>query len=232
MGKPSTAVTRQPLVTTVIETIRHLVTDRTWPIGEKVPSEAELTELFNVGRNTIREAIRVLSHSGMLEVRQGDGTYVRSIIDPSEVMREIDKGGLREHFELRCMIESEAAKYAASRRTDEDLRRIKDALLMRGEYDPSMPMDLFLDRDMVLHNAIVQASNNTAMHALYRYFSISVRQHTSTALSIIDLPEPDLYAHQEVFFAIESNDPESAENAVKRMWAPMIVMLTTHLMNE
>ncbi len=232
MDKTLRAVARQPLVTTVIETIRHLVTDRTWPVGEKIPSEAELTELFNVGRNTIREAIRVLSHSGMLEVRQGDGTYVRNIIDPSEVMREIDKGGLREHFELRCMIESEAAKYAASRRTDEDLRRIRHALITRGEYDSSMPMDLFLERDMVFHNAIVQASNNAAMHALYRYFSISVRQHTGRALSINNLPEPDLYAHQEVFLAIEAKDPESAENAVKRMWAPMIVMLTTHMSNE
>lgn len=69
----SLSVVRQPLVDIVIERLRHLIAGKTWPVGMKIPNEAELSNLFDVGRNTIREAIRVLSHSGMLEVRQETG---------------------------------------------------------------------------------------------------------------------------------------------------------------
>jgi DNA-binding FadR family transcriptional regulator len=217
---------RQPLVTAVIDSVRDLVSSQIWKINEKIPSESELIQLFAVSRNTVREAIRVLAHSGMLEVRQGDGTYVRKIIDLHTTIKHVDQGSLLEHFELRCMIEAEAAKYAALRRTDEDLRIMQHALRLRGQYDSSQDMALFIERDMAFHNAIVRASHNEAMCALYTYFSISIRNNTAHALFMRDFIEPDLYAHQDVFEAINKGDSELAESAVKNMIKPMVALLT------
>ncbi|WP_369790409.1 FadR/GntR family transcriptional regulator [Rouxiella sp. WC2420] len=220
------SIVRQPLVDIVIDRLRTLITDKTWPVGEKIPNEAELSQLFDVGRNTVREAIRVLSHSGMLEVLQGDGTYVRSEIDPSEVMRQISTSGLREHFELQFMLESHAASHAATRSTPSDLRKIQKALKNRGEINDSSSIEEFISRDMLFHNAIIEATHNEAMKALYRYFSLSVQQNLHHVLSLKDLPEPNLAAHQKLFDAIAAGDAEGAQNAVKSMLQPMINKLS------
>jgi DNA-binding FadR family transcriptional regulator len=224
-NQSSMAIVRQPLVNTVIEALRSKITDKSWKVGERIPTEAELATLFNVGRNTIREAIRVLSHSGMLDVRQGDGTYVRNQIDPSEIMRLVDRSSLQDHFELQCMIESEAAKYAALRRTSADLKKLKTALHNRGEYSPARALAEFLEKDEMFHTAIVIASHNEAMRALYEYFRISVKHNTQQILLLEGLPEPDLNAHQIVYTAIENKDAQLAQDAVKKMLSPMIEYL-------
>ena len=62
----------------VVERMEQLIRDGVWPVGACIPAEPELVRDFGVGRNTIREAVRALEHSGMLVPRRGDGTYVRS----------------------------------------------------------------------------------------------------------------------------------------------------------
>lgn len=71
-GASPTPVVRRSLVESTIDAIRELIDKRTWRVGESIPKEAELAEHFGVGRNTVREAVRVLSHSGMLEVCLGE----------------------------------------------------------------------------------------------------------------------------------------------------------------
>lgn len=60
----------------VVDRMSQLIRDGQWPMGTRIPSEPELVELFGVGRNTIREAVRALEHAGLLAPRRGDGTYV------------------------------------------------------------------------------------------------------------------------------------------------------------
>lgn len=83
---------RRSLVDSTIELIRGQIEGGAWKVGERIPREQELAEMLEVGRNTVREAIRVLSHGQVLEVRQGDGTYVRTNIDPAVRIILIDGG--------------------------------------------------------------------------------------------------------------------------------------------
>ena len=76
---------RRSLVDVTIELMRTQIEEGRWQVGERIPKEAELAEMLKVGRNTVREAVRVLSHARVLDVRQGDGTYVRLSVDPAEV---------------------------------------------------------------------------------------------------------------------------------------------------
>ncbi|WP_163535701.1 FadR/GntR family transcriptional regulator, partial [Klebsiella pneumoniae] len=62
---------RRSLVDSTIELIRGQIEGGAWKVGERIPREQELAEMLEVGRNTVREAIRVLSHGQVLEVRQG-----------------------------------------------------------------------------------------------------------------------------------------------------------------
>ena len=85
----------------------------------------------------MREAVRTLAYSGVLEVRRGDGTYVRRNVDPAETMRDVDRAARSDHLELQCMLETECARYAARRRTDEDLATLRKLLKARGEREAS-----------------------------------------------------------------------------------------------
>jgi DNA-binding FadR family transcriptional regulator len=66
----------------------------------------------------------VLSHTKVLEVRQGDGTYVRSKVDPTEIMRRVSHAGILAHFEVRAILEQGAARFATMRRTEEEVEEL------------------------------------------------------------------------------------------------------------
>jgi DNA-binding FadR family transcriptional regulator len=82
---PLITTQRTRLVDQVIDQIRELVGSGEWPVGQRIPNEAELVKSLGVGRNTVREAVRAIAHTGILEVRQGDGTYVRATSEVSDV---------------------------------------------------------------------------------------------------------------------------------------------------
>ena len=95
------------------------------PIGEKIPNEYELAEMYGVGRSTIRETVKSLVSKGILEVRQGSGTYVIGTDtlenDPLGFSKYEDKYKLAlELFEVRLMLEPEIAALAAQKATEQD----------------------------------------------------------------------------------------------------------------
>jgi len=82
-----TSTRRSGLVDQVIDQLRQAIADGEWPVGQRIPAEPELVAALGVGRNTVREAVRALSHAGLLEVRQGDGTFVRATSELSGALR-------------------------------------------------------------------------------------------------------------------------------------------------
>lgn len=78
---------------TVVDQLRAQLTNGEWAVDDRIPTEHELAEQLGVGRNTVREAVRVLVHAGLLESRQGNGTFVRSTADPAAVLRGICAAG-------------------------------------------------------------------------------------------------------------------------------------------
>lgn len=226
----SPLIERRSLVDATIDAIRDQIASRQWSVGERIPPEAELAEHFGVGRNTVREAVRVLSHSQMLEVRQGDGTYVRSAVDPAETMRGLSRASLLDHLEMQRMLETEAARFAARRATPEDINRLHASLERRGEYrhadDRSTEeLEAFLDRDVAFHLDVAHAAHNDALQALYSHFSAAVRSHNRAIMAVGDLPEPDLAAHAYLVEAIADHAEERAAAYAHAMLTPLIDLL-------
>src|SRR5690349_18239020 len=129
---PLATTRRSGLVDQVIEQLRTSVTSGEWPIGTKIPTESALVEALGVGRNTVREAVRALSHTGVLEVRQGDGTYVRATSEVSGALRRLCGSELREVLQVRRCLEVEGARLAAVARTEDEVAGLR-ALLSRRE---------------------------------------------------------------------------------------------------
>ena len=106
------------------------ILDKPVKIGERIPTEGELTELFEVGRSTVRETVKGLVTRGVLEVRRGDGTYVISTIYmENDVLRF---GNVEDRyrlaldlFDVRLMIEPEIVTWACRKATEEQIQKLK-----------------------------------------------------------------------------------------------------------
>lgn len=219
---PQPQISRTSLVESVIQHLRAQIESGRWRKDQRIPTEDQLTAQLGVGRNTVREAVRALVHIGMLEVRQGDGTYVRSQRDPSATMRRIDASTLRDLLEVRRALEVEAARLAALRRTESDLDAMRRALDARGSWSDETSLTEFVERDGRFHLSIVEASHNAALIELYRYFWDSIQTTIARTEDEHGLPEPTLAAHEAIYQAILQGDPVAAVSAAHRLLSPAI----------
>jgi DNA-binding FadR family transcriptional regulator len=217
------AAGRRSLVDAAIEQLRARLTEGAWAVGERIPTEHELAEQLQVGRNTVREAVRVLVHAGMLTTRQGEGTFVRSTSDPAAVLHGVQRSGVRDVLEVRAALEAEAARLAAVRHTEADLARMRAALAREAEVIAAHPervgREATVEHDLEFHTAVVEAAHNPALTEVYRYFGASVREAMRTAFGDHGMPEVVVATHQALVDAIASGDPERAEAACRALLA-------------
>ncbi|MGE2729639.1 FadR/GntR family transcriptional regulator [Mycolicibacterium vaccae] len=165
---PLTTARRSGLVDQVIEQLRMSVGNGEWAVGQRIPNEAELAQSLGVGRNTVREAVRALAHAGILDVRQGDGTYVRATSEVSGALRRLCGSELRDVLQVRRALEVEGARAAAARRTADDVAHLRSLLAHRDACLAAGDTDEFARADAQFHLAIVTASHNPTLTELYR----------------------------------------------------------------
>ena len=207
---PLVSTARSTLVPQVIEQLRAQIAAGEWPVGSRIPPEPKLAEALGVGRNTVREAIRALEHAGVLECRQGSGTYVTAADELSGVVaRRLAGAQLAEATEVRRAFEVEAARLAALRRTPEDLTGLRAALATRAAAWATGDAAAFIEADAVLHTAIVAAAHNSMLAQLYASFGGPLRAALTSVIG--DELTPGKYVdHDRLVDAIAAGDPESA----------------------
>src|SRR5260221_9739462 len=153
-----------------IETIRGLIASGQWGPGTRLPREADLAKQLGLSRNSLREAVRALSLARVLEVRQGDGTYVSSLeaselLEPTLSATHLLRGRtVLELFEVRRMLEPEAAAMAALRADDDvnvALRRELDRMFDAGDKGEDLG-----EADAAFHDVIAAAPGNAALRPL------------------------------------------------------------------
>ena len=215
---------RSSLVDTAAEIMRRQIDAGRWKVGERIPTEPMLAEMLQVSRGTVREAVKILAFSGLLEVRQGAGTYLRAVCDSDDTLRRLKQASLRDHFEVRCSLEVEAARLAARRRSEEDVALLRRLLEECWGKRASEGEAAFVQRDFAFHQAVVAAAGNPALQELYRWFSAAVNE-TIAATQRPELTEPDQAAHRAIIDAIASGDAEGAGLAVRSSLAPILAQL-------
>ncbi|OON71415.1 FadR/GntR family transcriptional regulator [Streptomyces tsukubensis] len=216
---PIKATERSSLVDRVIEQLQTLIESGEWPVGTKIPAEPVLVDLLGVGRNTVRESVRALVHSGMLEALQGDGTYVRAADDlGAALLRRLRRAGHLEALEVRAGLERDAARLAALRRTPEDVVALREALRRRGESWRAERADAFIDDDVAFHRAVVAAAHNGMLKDLYNHLTEGLR---AAVAAVAHAPLPpgqrfQLDSHADLVDAIEAADADAAVACVAR----------------
>lgn len=207
----------------VLNEIKRLIKEKVFPPNSKLPSENELAKMFNVSRSPIREALSVLSASGLIESKQGGGSYIKEIslanmLEPVTFeMITIDQ--VYDLLEMRTVVETEAASFAAQRATDEDLMKIKAAL---DDFSKTLEDETSVgsDADLQFHHEIVKASHNAFLiqsvenlRELYkRSLNFSLKQNLGKARK----REQIYKEHINIYESIEQHDDAAAAYHMKR----------------
>ncbi|MEU6722685.1 FadR/GntR family transcriptional regulator [Nonomuraea wenchangensis] len=215
---------RASLVDQVIDQLKEQITSGSWPMNGKIPTETVLAEQLGVGRNTVREAVRALTHAGLLECRQGDGTYVRATSELSGAMlRRLRQAEQLEILEVRRALEVESARLAATRRTDDDIARIEAALAERERaWDLDDP-EYFVEADLAFHMAVAHATHNLVLIDLYEDFSAALRASITAAGTSLN---KSYIPHDAIARAIAAGDASAAERAGHACMEHILIALT------
>jgi DNA-binding FadR family transcriptional regulator len=203
-----TTTRRTGLVDQVIEQMRRAISAGDWAVNQRIPPEPELVNALGVGRNTVREAVRALSHAGLLEVRQGDGTFVRATSEISGALRRMCGSELREGLQVRRVLEVEGARLAAVHRTEDELRELTTTLAERDRAVAEERWEEAIDVDTQFHRAVVNASHNKLLAELYQGLTEVVRA-SITATAANNDPGWTI-EHGGLLAAIRDRDPDRA----------------------
>ena len=199
------------------EDLSRMITEGRFQPGDKLPGELELSEEFRVSRTTLREAIRILSTRGLLEVRRGVGTFVtrsEHIHADYDILRIQDtRVNLRDLYEMRLMFEPQAAYYAALRAGETELA----AILHCGEEletiirarDPRWD-----EYEQNFHNSIASATHNQFITALLPIFNRAIRQGVILANESPQVAEHSLNDHRLIMQYLKDRNPTGARTAM------------------
>lgn len=211
-----TAIRRTSLADQAAELLLAKIQSGEWPVGAKLPGETTLAPMFDVGRSTMREAIRQLAGRGILVSRQGSGVFVESIdearTDWDKVLQRVDITAV---LEARLAIEGEAAALAAARRTPTDLDAIRRSLEVRNTAR-SDAVDL-VEADMAFHRSIVVASHNDILLGLFDSMAPRLRDAMIDMLKIKGAFGDDIDhgTHADVVEAITARDEHRAHTLTR-----------------
>jgi GntR family transcriptional regulator, transcriptional repressor for pyruvate dehydrogenase complex len=188
--------------------------------GEKLPSERELCELLGVSRTVVREAVRALVVKGLLDVRRGGGTLVRSP-DPrlvSEMMTMMLRSGSGDvafpHVhEVRRLLEVEIAALAAERRDEDDLARIEAQLRLMVEHEHNP--ERWAEADVAFHSAVAVATHNPLYPVLLGSIADMLIEVRRTGVRLADTPQKAYEHHQAIYDRIRAQDRLGARKAMQ-----------------
>lgn len=208
---------RAPLAEEVTAKLRASIHSGEWPLQQRIPAEPELMAALGVSRGTLRESIKALAHSGMLEVRQGDGTYVRATSEISGAAQRMYQDHSQAHIlEVRVGLDTQAARLAARHATDADVTAMRILLAQRSVAWLAGDFAGWAQADWDFHVMVAQASANPLLHELYVSFGgvfhrDLLRQQRRDGFN--GLPDE---GHGELVDAIAGRDEAAAVESVHR----------------
>ena len=185
--------------------------------GDRLPAERDLAAQLQVGRTTVREALKLLTLSGLLEARRGSGTYVREnyvnfVANQMEWPTLLRARDVDLIFEVREALELQTARLAAERATPDEVEAIKvyRQLLALDARDVERETEI----DVEFHRAIAVAAHNGILLQLMNSLENLLREYITLSNVVTDNVKSTVAEHAAVYAAIRAKDPEAAARAM------------------
>jgi GntR family transcriptional regulator, transcriptional repressor for pyruvate dehydrogenase complex len=212
------AVERQSVVSLAIEQIRRMIASGALVSGQQLPSERALADLFGVSRPTVREAIRALVFSGILEARHGSGTYVASsdahslakMLVPS---LSVSAEALDDLMEVRMWLDVGAAGRSAENASPAQVRELYAIV----DQMRSLVADVkgFVDADIRFHRVLHETSGNAVYSSLTQTMNRLIEESLLVTAQTLGVRDQTIGEHEAIARAIESADPVAARQAMQ-----------------
>lgn len=187
--------------------------------GDRLPSERVLAQEYGVSRSVIREAFRSLARLGCVESYVGGGTFVKApeisdVVDPLSVMILNDEMFALELVEVRLLLETEIARQAALKRTEEQLQEMRQILrtmsreVLKGGKGEA--------QDIRFHELLAKAAGNRAMEMVFAACMAAMDQSMGITQYIEGVPQQTLYEHENILDAVICMDGTKAQYAMRQ----------------
>lgn len=216
-GSSLEPIEHNPLYEVVAARLRDFIDAEGLKPGDRLLPERELAEQLGVSRTSVRQALTALRVTGLIDIRPGAGTYLkRSPADLVPSLAAAVAEAETDHpmiWEVREAVEVQAARLAATRRTDADLQKMSNALqLMAQSVDAGGDG---LDGDRLFHRAVVSAAHNPLLGQLVDELADAIDRTSEVSLTLPNRPSKSLQAHHRILTKIQAQDAEGAAEAMR-----------------
>lgn len=213
-------VQRTSLSDAVTDSVISQIREGRYRAGDRLPTERELAEQLGVGRTSVREGLRFLEKLGILEIRQGMGTVVRSLslgevfehLVPVQTIIELPDRDVRHIMHVRRVLEAESAQLAARHATDRQLGRLEE--LLDGMADALERPREYLELDLEFHVVLAEAASNPVLAQLINLIRDIYTRYFEIVLRDPDMNETSLAFHRQLYAALRDHDPDAARRHI------------------
>jgi GntR family transcriptional repressor for pyruvate dehydrogenase complex len=201
----------------IVRQVHELIAQGKLKSGDQLPPERELAEKFRVSRTSVREALRALGSRGLIEIRAGEGTFVRDVsvetlIEPLALVILPHREAVGELFEARRLLEPSIAALAARRATPEEIAEMERIL---GEQAGEVAAGRTgMGQDSAFHDAIAQSAHNRAITRIIHALMDLLAQSREESLHTPGRPTRSHEDHRRILDAIVRRDEVEAHRAM------------------
>ncbi|WP_044198800.1 FadR/GntR family transcriptional regulator [Dyadobacter tibetensis] len=210
-------IKRQRLADEVAEQLTSQIKEGQFLIGDKLPTEPALMEIFGVGRSTIREAIRNLSHAGLVRVQQGLGTFVEQSAASETLSDRLLRAKGKDLNDVRQLIELKIAEKAASNRTLADIEEMRRHLQQRDEMAQAHQAIRCIEADIQFHMSIARAAKSEIMLDLYKTIAGHLQDYFLELFADTEKFIETQRLHEDLLDSIIAQDPYLAWHAAAQI---------------
>ncbi len=203
--------------------IRRQIEEGALRPGDRLPGERQLSVTLQVSRGTVREALQLLQAMGLLEIRQGEGAFVRASSGDKEQLRlEWREWVLRhrervhELLEVRVGLEAFAAELAAERHGADGLAQMEEALEQMADGADGPDVALLVQADLMFHDALMRCAENGVLRDLAGTLGQQLIPERAALWDVPGRPERSLHEHRQISEAVRAKDPRAARLAVRQ----------------
>ena len=204
----------------LVEQIQQRIMANELKFGDKLPPEREMSEIYNISRNSVREALRTLEVVGLIECRHGDGNFIANrldgcVINALSAMFVLNKGKLSELLQMRRAIELGSVRNIIERGSPTDAETLREIM---AEYEGA-DVEKYLDLDERFHQTIVTLSGNTLYQIVFDMLSALILpdMRKVARITMESDSKQDLYAeHLALLGAIEDGDIRRADEILTK----------------
>ncbi len=205
------------IYTEIVRQIKGLIGDGQLKSGDRLPPERDLAERFRVSRTSVREALRALESMGLIDIRAGEGTFVReisveSLIEPLALVILTQREAIAELYEARRLLEPPIAALAARRATEDEVAEMTRILDEQSREVAAGRTGIA--QDAAFHAAIAHSTHNRAITRIVTALMDLLTQTREESLQTPGRPQRSHEDHRRVLAAIQARDETGARQAI------------------